>query len=144
MVSDLHETERCCGALHDHQHIQGIIVFTQRLRDEAVVVRVPHTAGQNTVNIQHARLLVQLILDFGALQTAHIKAGDTMLVTIHMLVSTDSGTAAQAYKAQTAPCSLQRISFSGQQVFTAASEVVDKTTLSLTDEDFPNLHQTVT
>lgn len=68
-VHYLHQAERRCRALHHDQHIQGVIVFTQSLGNEAIVVGVANAAGQHTVNIQHAGVLVQLILDLGALHT---------------------------------------------------------------------------
>ena len=41
----------------------GIAVLGERLRDEAVVARVEHRGVQEAVDVQRARLLVELVLD---------------------------------------------------------------------------------
>lgn len=43
----------------------GVMVLAQRLWNEAVVVGVDDGGVEDTVDVEHARLLVKLVLDLG-------------------------------------------------------------------------------
>jgi hypothetical protein len=49
----------CSLTLHEDEDVQRIVVLTQRLRDEAVVVRVHHRGVQNAVDV-HCTNSIQL------------------------------------------------------------------------------------
>lgn len=48
--------------LHDDEHIDGVFVFTQSARNEAVVVRVHDGRVQNAINFDKTALLIELVL----------------------------------------------------------------------------------
>ena len=52
--------------LAEHQHVERIVVFGQRLRNETVVGRIVHRRVQHAVQLDQAALLVQFVLHAGA------------------------------------------------------------------------------
>src|SRR5215210_3619565 len=60
------DAERLDRFLHQDQHVERVVVITQGPRNKAVVGRVDHGRVQDTVHLQEARLLVQLVLNPGA------------------------------------------------------------------------------
>ena len=59
----LHQRERGDRFLTEHQNIERVVVFGQRLRNEPVVGRVIHRRVENPVELQQPGLFVELVLD---------------------------------------------------------------------------------
>lgn len=53
--------------LHDDEHIDGVFVFTQSARNEAVVVWVHNRRVQNAIDFDETTLLVELVLHLASL-----------------------------------------------------------------------------
>ena len=56
------------GAGHDHsgvadQHVDGVAIFGQRVRNEPVVARVPHRCIEEPIDEKGSGLLIELVLD---------------------------------------------------------------------------------
>ena len=53
--------------LHPHQDVEGVVVLTEGLGDEAVVGRIDHRRVQDAIDLQEPGGLVELVLDLAAL-----------------------------------------------------------------------------
>src|SRR5262245_61213930 len=60
------DAERQHGLLTQHQHVKGVAVVAEGLRQEAIVGGVVNGAGQDAVEREQAGRLVQLVLDLRA------------------------------------------------------------------------------
>jgi hypothetical protein len=58
--------ERHHGFLAEHQHIERIVVFGQRLRDEAVVRRIVNGRIEDAIELDQAAGFIQFVLHTGA------------------------------------------------------------------------------
>jgi hypothetical protein len=63
--SGVHEGERNHRFLTEHQNIEGIVIFGERLRDEAVVRGIKDGGVKNTVHADYSTGFVELILNVG-------------------------------------------------------------------------------
>ncbi|CAM2160998.1 hypothetical protein PT2222_90215 [Paraburkholderia tropica] len=52
----------------DHEHVDGVAVARERLRNETVVDRITHAGADETVDDEHAQILVGFVLDRIALR----------------------------------------------------------------------------
>ena len=57
----VNQRQRDDGFLAEHQHVERIVIFGERLRDEAIVGRVIHGRIEDAVELDEAAGLVELV-----------------------------------------------------------------------------------
>src|ERR671921_2104695 len=62
----LQEAHGLDGFLHQHYNVQRVVVVGQRLRYEAVILRVDHGRVQDPVYLQESGVLIKLVFDLRA------------------------------------------------------------------------------
>ena len=60
----VHDAQRNCGILTEHEDVEGVTVVAICLRDETIICRVNNRAGHDAIHKQETRLFVDFVFAF--------------------------------------------------------------------------------